>query len=145
MCALTRDYHMKQEIFSKHVFEFLEKSFPEFIPTIKYNEDGSFDCDLRSPSGRFSMWIATYNEEITFGIEDPDGKTNIHTHISCYETDDLENCFKKLTELINEIKENKVIVYVTDSNVYDWITYKSLMEREIRKGKIFQKYFWTSN
>jgi hypothetical protein len=136
---------MKQEILSKYVFQFLEKAFPEFIPTIKYHEDRSFDCDLRNPFENFSIWIATYNEEITFGIESPDGKTDIHTHISCYENDDLENCIKKLAELINKIRSNEVIVYVNDFNDYDWIECKSLIEKEIKEGKIFQKHFWTNS
>ncbi|WP_298732497.1 hypothetical protein [uncultured Chitinophaga sp.] len=134
---------MKQEIFSKYVFEFLEGSFPEFITTIKYHKDGSFDCSLRNPSGEFSIWIATCNEEITIGIAAPDGKTDIHTHISCYEIDDLHDCFKQLTVLINDIKDNKVIVYVNNQNVYAWIDYHRLIEKETKNGTNFQKYFWS--
>ncbi|MFN7044856.1 MAG: hypothetical protein ACK4M1_06640 [Flavobacterium sp.] len=70
---------MEQKLFSKLIIEFIERNYPEFIETIKYQDDGSFDCDLKSDSGVFSIWIATYNSEITIGIQDPTGQNNIHT------------------------------------------------------------------
>lgn len=136
---------MEQKSFSKLVKEFLEKSFPEFTSTLKYQEDESFDCFSKSPSGKFSMWIATYYGEITFGLEAPNGETDIHTHISCYEIEDLENCLATLTKLINEIKENKVILYLNSREVYDWIDYNDILKKESKKGKIYPKYFWNEN
>ena len=66
---------INQEHFSELIKELLMEQLPEFCPTIEYNKDGSFDCDLRNPSNEFSIWIATYNSEITLGIEAPDGNT----------------------------------------------------------------------
>ena len=133
---------MEQKIFSKLIFEFLEKSFPEFVPSITYNDDDSFDCKIKSPSGKFSIWIATYNCEITFGMEAPDGKADIHTHVSCYEIDDLDDCVSTLSSLIDEIRSNKVIIYCNDANVYDWIEHNRLIQIENKKGVTLQKLFW---
>ena len=117
----------------------------EFLPSVTYQNDDSFDCTLKSPSGKFAMWIATYNSEITFGLESPTGETDIHTHVSCYEADDLDDCFSTLTQLIGEKRNNQVILYRNDSYVYDWINRDSLDQSENQKGVIFEKLFWNDN
>jgi hypothetical protein len=136
---------MNQQTFSNHIIEFLEKSFPEFISSVKYHEDGSFDCESKNLSGSFAIWIATYNIEITLGIEAPNGETGIHTHVSCYENDDLDECFEKVSNLITEIKDHKVILYLNDKECFDWINYDQLLEKEKKNGKIYQKYFWNNS
>ncbi|MGL2999803.1 hypothetical protein [Flavobacterium sp. RSSB_23] len=112
---------MEQKEFSKLIIEFLDGNYPEFTQTIKYQDDGSFDCSLKSESEIFSIWIATYNSEITIGIEDPKGECNIHTHIACYELDDLKSCLEELTTYIENIKADKLILYQDESEKYDWI------------------------
>lgn len=133
---------MNQKIFSDKVFQFLTKEFPEFTHSVKYQNDDSFDCELKSPSGQFAMWIATYNREITFGLESPTGETDIHTHVSCYEEEDIDDCLSTLTKLIEEIKSNKVILYKNESNIYDWIDVNRLTQKEIKKQVTFEKILW---
>jgi hypothetical protein len=133
---------MNQKIFSDKVFQFLTKEFPQFTHSVKYQNDDSFDCELKSPSGQFAMWIATYNTEITFGLESPTGETDIHTHVSCYEEEDIDECLSTLTKLIEEIKSNKVILYKNESNIYDWIDVKRLTQKEIKKQLAFEKILW---
>lgn len=112
---------MEQKEFSKLIIKFLEENYPEFTKTIKFQDDESFDCDLKSESGIFSIWIATYNGEITIGIEDPKGETNIHTHISCYEFEDFKSCVAELMSFIENIKSDKLILYQDEYGEYDWI------------------------
>lgn len=112
---------MEQKLFSKLIFEFLNENYPEFIGTVKFQIDGSFDCDLKSKSGIFSIWIATYNSEITIGIEDPNGKTDTHSHISCYQLDDLETCCKELSSFIENIKADRLVLVQDKDGKYDWI------------------------
>jgi hypothetical protein len=133
---------MNQKIFSDKVFQFLTKEFPEFTHSVKYQNDDSFDCGLKSPSGQFAMWIATYNREITFGLESPTGQTDIHTHVSCYEEEDIDDCLSALTKLIYEIKSNNVILYKNESNIYDWIDLSRLAQKEIKKQVTFEKILW---
>jgi hypothetical protein len=133
---------MDQKIFSQHILRFLSESFPEFISSLRYEKDDSFECKLRNPSGKFSMWIATYNSEITFGLESPTGEKDIHTHVSCYEPEDLEDCISTLKTFIDEVKDNKVILYKNHSNVYDWIECDRLLIKENHEGKRFEKIFW---
>lgn len=128
---------MKQKLFSKLIFEFLNENYPEFIKTIKFQDEGSFDCDLKSESGIFSIWIATYNCEITIGIEDPNGKTDIHSHISCYELDDLETCCEELSSFIENMKADKLFLYQDKDGKYDLIEKNNF---ENLKGS--KKYSW---
>ena len=106
------------------------------MPTIRRHDDDSFECSLKSPTGIFSIWIATYNCEITFGLEAPNGKTDIHTHISCYDIDDIDDCTATLTRYIHQITDNKAILYFDDYDVneYDWIEHERLKERNKAKA-----------
>jgi hypothetical protein len=112
---------MEQREFSKLILKFLEGNYPQFTQTIKFHDDGSFDCDLKSESGIFSIWIATYNTEITIGIEDPNGKTDIHSHIPCYVLDDLEACVAELSSFIENIKADNLVLYQDEDGKYNWI------------------------
>ena len=110
---------IEQIRFSKIIKQYLEENFPEFLPSLNYKDDGSFDCDLRNQADTFSIWLATYNSEITIGLEDPDGKTDIHTHISCYDEEDLPETLTRISNMINEIREDKLVLYKGKSG-YDW-------------------------
>ena len=133
---------MEQKLFSKFIYDFLQVSYPEFLATVKYCEDGSFNCDARSPSGKFAMWIATYNEEISYGFESPDGKTDIHSHISCYVLEDLSESLETLSNWIKSVHENRTVIYFNDSQVWDWIDYSKLLQKENKKLMRYQKHFW---
>jgi hypothetical protein len=133
---------MNQKTFSDKVFQFLTEEFPEFTHSVTYQNDDSFDCELRNPSGQFAMWIATYNSEITFGLKSPTGDTGIHTHVSWYEEEDMEDCLSTLTTLIDEIKTNKVILYKDESDTFDWIDLNTLTQKENKKRVTFEKILW---
>lgn len=132
---------MDQSLFSKLIFDFLQQDYPELLP-VKPFDDGSFECVLKSPAGQFAMWIATCNAEITYGLESPDGMTGIHSHISCYEMEDLPDCLHRLRNWIESVKDNSTLIYLNDSKVWDWIGQDSLLKKELKKGKIYQKYYW---
>jgi len=110
---------IEQIRFSEIIKKFLEESFSEFLPSIGYKDDGSFDCNMRSQTDAFSIWLATYNSEITIGLEDPDGKTDIHTHLSFYDEEDSIESLTQLAKMINEIKEDKLVLY-KDKFGYNW-------------------------
>jgi hypothetical protein len=137
-----REQTMNQKIFSDRILKFLTTEFSEFVQTVTYQKDDSFDCELANPSGQFAMWIATYDKEITFGLKSPTGETDIHTHVSCYEDEDIDDCLSTLTSLINEIKSNKVILYKNESNIYDWIDVNRLTEKENKRQTTFEKILW---
>ncbi|WP_454880354.1 hypothetical protein [Sphingobacterium detergens] len=110
---------MEQREFSKLTLKFLEGNYPQFAQTIKFQDDRSFDCDWKSESGIFSIWIATYNTKITIGIEDPNGKTD--SHIPCYGLDDLGACVAELSSFIENIKADNLVLYQGEDGKYDWI------------------------
>ncbi len=132
---------INQEHFSELIKELLMERLPEFCSTIAYKEDGSFDCDLRNPSNEFSIWIATYNSEITLGVEAPDGNTDIHTHISCYEVKDIEDAFNDMVEMINEIRIGQTILYRVENSNYQWTNnIDSIVKNGNRKE--IKQYSW---
>ncbi|WP_175991961.1 hypothetical protein [Sphingobacterium sp. CZ-UAM] len=45
------------------------------------------------------------------GIEDPNGKTDIHSHIPCYGLDDLGACGAELSSFIENIKADNLVLY----------------------------------
>lgn len=116
---------MEQNLFSTLIKEFLEANFPKFFPTINFKNDGSFDCSLKSNSKKFSIWISTYNSEITIGIEVPNENSNIHTHISCYEIEDFQSCVLELSQCINNITNDKLILYRDENGKYDWVEFSN--------------------
>jgi hypothetical protein len=132
---------MEQKLFSKLIFDFLQQSYPAFLP-VKYFEDGSFDCNVKSPTGQFSMWIATYESEITYGFESPDGKTDIHSHIHCYEIKDLPESLASLRNWIHSVSNNLTLIYFTDSQVWDWIDHDTLIKMEAERRTTYKKYYW---
>ena len=136
---------INQARFSELIKSFLKENYPEFTATINEGNDKSFDCDLRNPTNEFSIWIATYNSEITIGLEDPSGKTDIHTHISCYEEGDIDFALTKLANTIEEIKRGKLILYHSDIEGYQWTNrISSIIEKKKTLEKI-RVYAWNAD
>ncbi|SDC42261.1 hypothetical protein [Niabella drilacis] len=132
---------MNQSDFSNIVKEFIIRSCPEFAGKILYYEDDSFDCELRSESDLFSIWIATYNCEITIGLRDPLGKSDIHTHIEFnhYDNEDFEDAFNYLKNFIERIKTEKLILVKKNDENYDWLDVDDF------RGSIHSKISWKRN
>jgi hypothetical protein len=81
---------MEQDVFSNIVRDYISKEYPAFLETISYQADGSFDCTIKNAKGEFSVWIATYNSEITLGLQAADGNSDCHTHMSFYREEPAE-------------------------------------------------------
>jgi hypothetical protein len=54
---------------------------------------------LKSPTGKFSVWIATYNNEITIGMDDLEQTSGTHTHLSFY-CEEVDEQTQALTEYL---------------------------------------------
>ena len=129
---------IEQNHFSHLVKLFLERNFPEFISTLKYKEDGSFDSDLRNPTNLSSIWIATYDSEITVGIEDPNGKTDIHSHISCYDEKNIEDALNELSDILNKIQGDKLVLYNDKILGYNWTE-----KIKMKKSENTKVFYWS--
>lgn len=133
---------MNQSDFSDLIESFLSNKFSDFKRTLKYHEDGSFDCELRNLSDEFSIWLATYNSEITLGLIAPDGNSNIHTHISLYNEEDIDDALYNLSARINEIIEDKVILYYSDQTGYGWTNDINLLFKRKKPFENIRAYSW---
>ncbi|WP_378187504.1 hypothetical protein ACE939_04065 [Aquimarina sp. W85] len=136
---------MNQKRFSELIKSFLVEKFPEFTKTINYKDDNSFGCDLRNPTNEFSIWIATYNSEITIGLEDPSGKTDIHTHISCYKEEDINNALTDLATEINNITKGKTFLYHSDGIGYQLTNDINLILKRKNTFENIRVYNWNVN
>lgn len=132
---------MNQADFSNIIKTFIIGSYPEFAGKIVYHDDCSFDCELRSETDLFSIWIATYNCEITIGLKDPLEKSDIHTHIgfSRYDNEDFEEAFGLLKKFIEDIKTEKLILVKKNDGSYDWLNVDNF------RGSMHSKINWKKN
>ena len=133
---------MNQARFSALIELFLTEKFPEFTETLEYKTNDSFDCDLRSPTNEFSIWIDTNDSEITIGIEDPSGETEIHTHICFMDEEDIEDDLMDLSNTINEIREGKTIIYHSDAAGYHWTNDINLILEKKNSVEKIRVYSW---
>lgn len=136
---------MNQSRLSEIIKNFLVEKYPEFCATVKYSNDGSFDCDVRSPTKEFSIWLGTFNSEITIGLEDPNGKTDIHTHISCDEEKDVPDALEELSKQINDIKTGKTILYYSEQDGFDWTTDLNRVLKQKKIVEAIRVYSWNKH
>jgi hypothetical protein len=117
---------MNQELFSKQIQNFLQLNFPEFLVNLKHDNNGSFTSHLKNQSGIVSIWLTTENTEITIGLEKVGETSEIHTHISCYEPQDIEECCASIKDYISQIKSDRLVLYKKANGNYDWGDYSKL-------------------
>lgn len=110
---------MDQIVFSNVVKEYISKQYPAFLDNISYHEDGSFDCSIKNAKGEFSAWIATYNSEITLGLEAPDGNSNCHTHMSFYGEEPDEQ-LEAMKDYLGKIFSNNLLFMQSSLSGYTW-------------------------
>jgi len=133
---------MDQATFSNHIYQYLLENNPLFLETIKYHGDHSFDCSLMSPTGKFSVWLATYDKEITIGMDDPEQTSGTHTHLSfCVEENDEQT--HAFTEYLQEIFTNKLVVTHSSFEGYSWS--KDIVSTLLEKdgNEAIQYFTWT--
>lgn len=123
---------MKQEDFSNYVYQYILENHPLFLDNLQFKPDKSLDCSLMSPTGKFSVWIATFDSEITIGMDDPEHKSGAHTHMSFYgnEADDQA---RAMTEYLHDIFNDKLIFIYSNLSGYSWT--RDLVETLMDKGE----------
>lgn len=96
---------MNQALYSNTALKYITKNHPDFLKTINFKDDQSFDCSIKSSNGNRFLWIATYNSELTIGFENAEGECDWHFHIDTSgdkcQTEELEKMSIALEEIIN--------------------------------------------
>jgi hypothetical protein len=135
---------MEQETFSSLVYRYLLENHPLFLENIKYHPDQTFDCSLTSPTGKFAVWIATYNMEITIGMDDPDQTSGTHTHMSFY-GNEVDEQTRALTEYLHDIFTNKLVFIHSSLSGYSWSKdiVSTLLEKE--SNEAIEYFTWTDD
>ena len=110
---------MNQVLFSNIISDYICKQYPAFLDNIFYREDGSFDSSIKNAKGEFSVWIATYNSEITLGYEAPDGNSDCHTHMSFY-GEEPEEQLEAMKDYLEKVFSNKLLFIHSSLSGYTW-------------------------
>ena len=134
--------HFDQLAFSKAVQRYLLVSHPKLADGIKWMDDGTFDAHWRSSTGKFAMWVGTYNSEITFGLEDLEGNSDIHTHVSCYEEADLPETLATLGDYIQRVIQGEWILCWNSKTGYDWVDSNKLKKLESNPALTIRIFPW---
>jgi hypothetical protein len=109
---------MTQSEYSALAKDYLITHHPDFARTIQYKDDSSFDCSIKSRKGHLSLWIATYDAEITIGFEDINGKCDWHTHMSLFNAYEPEQEFSAMTKLLQAILSDEEPILFSSKNGY---------------------------
>ncbi|MCV2485852.1 hypothetical protein OD917_13020 [Flavobacterium sp. SH_e] len=105
---------MNQTLYSDITLKYLTQNHPEFLESIDFKEDQSFDCSVRSKSGNRFLWIATYNLEITIGFENHKKECDWHFHVGASGGNKQNEELKELTKQLNEILNNHQVFILKD-------------------------------
>jgi len=135
---------MEQNAFSNIVRDYIKKKYPAFFETISYQADGSFDCTLKNTKGKFSVWIATYNSEITLGLEAADGNSDCHTHMSFYGEEPTEQ-LEAMKNYLENIFSNKLLIVQSSLSGYSWTDNIEDVLKRKKKNESVQFFRWNES
>ena len=121
---------MTQIEFSTLAKTFLAERYPAFLQTIVYKKDNSFDCTLKSLTGRLSIWIATYDSEITVGFDNSENICDWHTHMSLFGANEPMEELIAMSELLDSILSGKEPIVFSSKTGF---TLTHDLETEIRE------------
>jgi hypothetical protein len=134
---------MTQIEFSNSIKDYLTQHHSEFLPSINFKEDGSFDCHSPSKMGKLSIWLATYFLEITVGFEDNKGNSDSHWHLGRVEEAELPELLADTSRFITDIIYDKILIVQREKTGYH--IYKNLEEalKDKSKNATMGVYKWS--
>ena len=124
---------MTQSEFSDLIKNYLAQHHPEFLLSINFKEDGSFDCHAQSKMAKLSIWLATYDLEITVGFEDNEGNSDSHWHLGRIEEIELPELLADTSKFITDIIYDKILIVQREKTGYH--IYKDFGEVSKSKSK----------
>ena len=108
---------MNQTLYSDITLKYLAQNHPEFLESMDFKEDQSFDCSIKSMNGNRFLWIATYDLEITIGFENYEKECDWHSHIGASRGNNQHEELKELTKELNKILSNEQ-VFILENDKY---------------------------
>ena len=134
---------MTQSEYSAFAKDYILSNHPSFAGTINYKEDDSFDCSIQSENQHLSLWIATYDMEITVGFEDINRKCDWHTHMSLFNAYEPDEEFAAMTKLLQSILSDQEPIVFSSKNGY---TLSDDVEEDLKNkdtDEIMTVYKWS--
>lgn len=124
---------MNQALYSDITLKYLKQNHPEFLESIDFKEDQSFDCFIKSIKGSRFLWIATYDLEITIGFENHNKECDWHFHIGASRGNSLNEEFQELTKQLNKILNNKQVFILEDDKYIPLDKNEEIAVKEVEK------------
>ena len=109
---------MTQSEYSSLAKDYIISNHPLFAETLQFRDDDSFHCSIKSENRHLSIWIATYDSEITVGFEDAHGNCDWHTHMSLYGAYEPDEEFASLSKLLQTILSGAEPIIFSSKNGY---------------------------
>lgn len=85
----------------------------------KIHDDFTVDFEIKSPSGKLTIWISSMNKEISVGFIDANGNSDWHTHMSLFGANSPTEQLNAMSDLIKQIIDGKEkIAYNVDEGYF---------------------------
>ncbi|HZX74262.1 MAG TPA: hypothetical protein VFE57_07575 [Cyclobacteriaceae bacterium] len=134
---------MDQLEFSNAIKIYLETRFPLYIPSSKFHDDDSFEFTIKSNSGKINIWIATFDLEITIGLEDTNGNSDTHWHLGRAEEHDISELFSIISEFVSDIITDKKIIVQKEQKNHVLYSLTDDLSKIKLKDSIINSYKWS--
>lgn len=132
-----------QEEYSTYTVESIKQRFPHISFLTEKREDDSIDVRFNSPKGLLSIWIGTFNTEITMGFEDSEEKSYWHTHMSLFGSYEPDEQIGSLASLLNNILSDKEPIFYSSKEGF-YLTSDAVAElNEQNSGEEIKHYKWS--
>lgn len=123
--------------------QYITEHHPLFLSNIKYQQDGSFDCSLKSDKDTISVWIATYDAEIAIGLEDRDNRTDWHIQMKSQGAGKPQQELETMTGLLNRILSDDVEIEHNSETGYELPDYHYERMRDATGNETVTVYKWS--
>lgn len=98
---------LTQAEYSDFLSDYFIDNFKHLKSEKKIHEDLSVDFEIKSPSGKLTLWISSMSKEISIGFEDTNGKSDWHTHMSLFGANSPQEQLKAMSDLMKQIIDGK--------------------------------------
>lgn len=133
---------LSQAAFSQIALNYITEHHAAFLANIKYQQDGSFDCSLKSKKDIISVWIASYDAEISVGLEDRDFISEWHVPMSSLGAKTPAQEFAAMTKLLGEILSGEAGIEYSEEFGYELAQHPYEQSRERTGEEIVTNYTW---
>jgi len=104
-------YHSTNDLtqaeYSDLLSDYFIDNFKHLKSEKKIHDDLTVDFEIKNPSNKLTLWISSMNKEISIGLEDANGKSDWHTHMSLFGANSPIEQLNTMSDLIKQLIDGK--------------------------------------